>query len=902
MFLLDSVVSRFTFLIYIIAFSLSELSAGTNIILIVTDDQRWDATGFMQERMSLLGRTARFPWMEGNTPNLDRLSEEGIHFDNGYGVYSLCSPARATMLTGQYPHKHGITNNQTDFPSDVVTYANLLQAAGYTTGYFGKWHMGTQDERPGFDYVRTFYGQGKYFGTVFNDENGNPLNASVSTYSPRSQQSIVVNITALPPGGATQSIYRTTDGSPYYQNPKRTLSIGQNTFTITTSVSYDRDVFFRFSSGEVEFDSLVYNGDQLLSNPGVATTIQASGLFEPRPGIWPHRIGIAANGESSWGGTNEWIDDTSTNYAVEFIQDQASSSDPFMLFLGFKTPHQGTQDGVSNWYPPARTDGIFSGQPSTNVPNLAVSPPFAPDASGGNSGNVNNQNYCETIAGIDGCVGNILDAVEAAGIDDETAIIFISDNGFFRGEHGLSDKRAAYEESIRLPFMIRHPSLQSSSGLIVNEIVSNLDIAPTILDIAGLVIPDSMQGASLLPFIRGEDPNDWRDQLFIEYNHDAEFPVANVRPYISLIHENGLKIVRYQEDASWNELFDTSISADPYEITNIINSDQQNRATMEGRLIEESYKTDFLKILQNNMTDSGGSLTLAAGEGSPFKLESSADLQSWNEEGSFEGDNEAVTISMIDSVGSDTTVTLTSQTVIGNSADHVLRSGSPPVAIDAYAYSTLAVGSTTSNPSGGRNAVLIFELPGIKSDEQIHSATVAVTVERLNQKTDFDADLWSLGIYDSNGIDPDGDGSVDYHEITTGNTNLVKLQDAFLNDFIVRPFLPFSSIELRDELYDDPDLLTQSVRVTSSPVSRLSDYLWQFYNSNPDYSGGKYLHLRVNPEIGSINDIGGENVQFTIKAAHSSNADQVKPALTIELKDLSDVADKRFYRIRYGED
>ena len=126
---------------------------------------------------------------------------------------------------------------------------------------------------------------------------------------------------------------------------------------------------------------------------------------------------------------------------------------------------------------------------------------------------------------------------------------------------------------------------------------------------------------------------------------------------------------------------------------------------------------------------------------------------------------------------------------------------------------------------------------------------------------------------------------VDYHETTTGNANLVKLQDAFLNDLIAG-----AASE------------TQSVRVTSSPVSRLSDYLWQFYNSNPDYSGGKYLHLRVNPEIGSINDIGGENVQFTIKAAHSNNANQVKPALTIELKDLSDVADKRFYRISYGED
>ncbi|MDA9592068.1 sulfatase-like hydrolase/transferase [bacterium] len=888
--LLVSTVSRFTCLVCVIAFALLEASASTNIILIVTDDQRWDTTGFMQERMPSLGRTARFPWMEGNTPNLDRLSEEGVHFDNGYGVYSLCSPARATMLTGQYPHKHGITNNNTDFPSDVVTYANLLQAEGYTTGYFGKWHMGTQVDRPGFDHVRTFYGQGKYFGTVFSDKNGSPLNSSSSIYDPQSQQSIVINVTDLPPGGAEQSIYRTTEGTPYSQSPARTLTIGQNTFAITTSVSYDRGVFFRFTSGEVEFDSLVYNGEQLLSDPGVATTIQASGLFQSVSNnpSYPYRIGLTAAAVSTWGGMEEWIDDTSTNYAVEFIQEQASAENPFMLFLGFKTPHQGNQNGVSNWYPPTRTETLFVNQLSTHVPNLDVSPPFAPSASGGNSSHGTNRNYCRTIAGIDGCVGDILDAVEAAGIDDETAIIFISDNGFFRGEHGLSDKRAAYEESIRLPFMIRHPSLQNSSGLIVNEIVSNLDIAPTILDLAGLEVPASMQGASLEPFIRGEVPNDWRDQLFIEYNHDAEFPTANVRPYISLIHEDGLKIVRYQQNASWNELFDTSISADPYEITNIINSsapvDQQNRATMEGRLIEESYNTDFLKILQNNMTDSGGSLTLAAGEGSPFKLESSADLLSWNEEGSFEGDNEAVTISTINSAGSGATVTLTSQTVIGNSADHVLRFGSPPGIIDASS-ATLAVGSTTSSPSGGRNAVLIFELPSIGSDKQIHSATVAVTVERLNISTDFDADLWSLGIYDSTDTDPDEDGLIDYHEITTGNANLVKLQDAFLNDLIAG-----TASE------------TQSVRVTSSPVSRLSDYLWKFYNSNPDYSGGKYLHLRVNPEIGSINDIGGENVRYTIKAAHYSNTNQEKPALTIELKDLSDVADKRFYRVRYGED
>ena len=155
---------------------------------------------------------------------------------------------------------------------------------------------------------------------------------------------------------------------------------------------------------------------QLLSNPGVATTIAESGIFEARPSN--DRIGISSGGLPTWGSnssTEEWIDDTSTNYAVEFIQDQASAENPFMLFLGFKTPHQGSQNGVSNWYPPARTDGIFSGESSAYVPNLSVSPPFAPGASGGNSSNVNNVNYCETIAGIDGCVGNILDAGASCG-------------------------------------------------------------------------------------------------------------------------------------------------------------------------------------------------------------------------------------------------------------------------------------------------------------------------------------------------------------------------------------------------------------------------------------------------------------------------------------------------------
>lgn len=227
--------------------------------------------------MADFGRIARFPFMSGSTPNLDRLSEDGTHFDNAMGVYSLCSPARATMLTGLYPHTHGITNNQTDFPSEVTTYANLLQANGYTTGYFGKWHMGTQSERPGFDHVRTFYGQGKYFANTWQDETGSVVKVASST---------------------------------------------------------------------------------------------------------------------------EWIDDVTTDYAVEFIRQNAANSatTPFMLFLGFKTPHIGTENGMSGWFPPARTQGEFDGNPVVAVPNINNPPPYAPGASGAQSEAWQIRDYLECIS------------------------------------------------------------------------------------------------------------------------------------------------------------------------------------------------------------------------------------------------------------------------------------------------------------------------------------------------------------------------------------------------------------------------------------------------------------------------------------------------------------------------
>ncbi|MCG8584015.1 MAG: sulfatase [Pirellulales bacterium] len=130
-----------------------------NVVFILTDDQRWDAFG--AEKNPLLGM---------KTPHLDRLAAEGAKFNNSFVTTSLCSPSRASFLSGLYAHTHKVVNNFTDYPKDLDSYPRRLQAAGYDTAYIGKWHMGEDDDskRPGFDYWITHKGQGKYYDTTFN--------------------------------------------------------------------------------------------------------------------------------------------------------------------------------------------------------------------------------------------------------------------------------------------------------------------------------------------------------------------------------------------------------------------------------------------------------------------------------------------------------------------------------------------------------------------------------------------------------------------------------------------------------------------------------------------------------------------------------------------------------------
>ena len=136
-----------------------------NVLVILTDDMRWDALGTVQREQ---GNQALYPWFK--TPHLDRLAAEGARFANAFVTTSLCSPSRASLLSGQYAHRHQVLNNFTDYPHELPGYPRQLHDANYETAYIGKWHMGEDDDRqrPGFDFWMSHRGQGNYWDNEFN--------------------------------------------------------------------------------------------------------------------------------------------------------------------------------------------------------------------------------------------------------------------------------------------------------------------------------------------------------------------------------------------------------------------------------------------------------------------------------------------------------------------------------------------------------------------------------------------------------------------------------------------------------------------------------------------------------------------------------------------------------------
>ena len=431
-----------------------------NILVILLDDLRWDTLGY-----------AGHPHVK--TPQIDRIANEGVNFKNAFCTTSLCSPSRASLLSGVYAHKHGVTNNFTEFPAGTNSFPKVLQQAGYATAYVGKYHMGegNDEPRPGFEYFVTHKGQGKYFGTEFN-----------------------------------------------------------------------------------------LNGERREVKNGYYTTAV-------------------------------------TDIALDWLQ-RDHQSRPWMMILGHKAPHsfytpedkyKHAFDDVEVKYP----ESAFSldDKPVWIKERLATwhgiygplfewrkkFPDERPEAVADFANMVHA--YWSTILSVDDSVGRLRAWLDESGQLDNTIIVFVGDNGLLEGEHGMVDKRTMHEPSIRIPMAVRYGGLTRDPRA-VDEQVLTVDLAPSLLELAGAPSIPGIDGRSWVKLIRDGDPS-WRKSWFYYYNYEKEFPYTpNVRgirtaewKYIHYPHGDG------SADRHLGELYD--LKQDPGENTNLVQRVDYS-ATVQG--------------------------------------------------------------------------------------------------------------------------------------------------------------------------------------------------------------------------------------------------------------------------------------------------------------------------------
>lgn len=437
-------------------------NTGQNVIYILSDDHRYDFMGF----------TEKVPFLK--TPNMDRMAREGVHLRNAFVTTALCSPSRASILTGEYTHRHGVVDNQSLVPEGTTFFPEYLQEQGYQTGYIGKWHMGEHNNnpRPGFDYWASFKGQGQYWNSVFN-VNGMEEVPQDSTY-------------------VTHAI--TNYAKDFLETRDK-----------------DKPFFLYLSHKAVHAD--------------FQPAPEHDGVYDEAELLYPATMYPPGHERAT-------VTEKEYNYAdlPDWVKKQRYS------WHGVDYLYHGQMD----------FDKFF-------------------------------RKYCETLLSLDESIGEILDYLEANDLLQNTTVMYMGDNGFSFGEHGLIDKRQAYEESMRVPLLAMGAAVNQGVK-VIEQNVQNIDIGPTVLDIAGVPRPAQFDGQSFLPLLKGNDPETWNDTIYYEYFWERPFPQT---PTVHAIRTADFKYIRYHGIWDLNELY--NIKNDPQEMNNLIRNPEYKETAKELR-------------------------------------------------------------------------------------------------------------------------------------------------------------------------------------------------------------------------------------------------------------------------------------------------------------------------------
>ncbi len=465
-----------------------------NIILIVTDDHSYNAISCYGSKLI-------------QTPNIDRIANEGMRFDNSYVTNSISGPSRACILTGKMSHINGFTDNSKSFDGNQMTFPKLLHESGYQTGMIGKWHL-TSDPQ-GFDFWSVLNGQGEYYSPNFK-ENGKEVREKgyVTDIITDKAINFIKNRDLNKPFAL---IYNHKAPHMNWIPATRHMGIYNNTiFPEPSNLFDDHAGMGRAAKEQLMNISTDLWEDEVLK---IAKPADLEGNYEIK-GYNENKADFARANKRENGLTQLRADYSRMSPAEKATFNEAykQRNDEFRTL-------KMTGKELTSWkYQQYMRD------------------------------------YLATVLAVDENIGRLMKYLEDIGELDNTIIIYTSDQGFYIGEHGWFDKRFMYEESQRTPFLIRYPKV-IKPRTVSKALSMNIDIAPTLLDIAGVSIPNDIQGRSLKPVFMtdGKAPTDWREAV---YYHYYEYPGWHSVKRHYGIRTNRYKLIHFYNDINEWELYD----------------------------------------------------------------------------------------------------------------------------------------------------------------------------------------------------------------------------------------------------------------------------------------------------------------------------------------------------------
>ena len=476
-----------------------------NVIYIMSDDHDDDAISAYNKQFI-------------QTPNIDRIAKGGARFNKAFVGNSICSPARATLLTGQHSHKNGVIDNFHRFDSSRATLPKVLQQAGYQTAIIGKWHLHSYPT--GFDYWRILPGMGQYVDTRMITMNGDTITEK---------------------GYSTDVI--TDDAINWLDQRDKTKP-----FVLFFHHKAPHRYFFPALKFLEQYHSKTFPTPSTLyidtAGHGSAWRIQTMSILRDMKLSSDLKV------------------DPAYLMDIPELKPDATEINYYNAIMRRLSPEE--KKRYEEIY--AERGRIIQQKKPTGKELMKYKYQWYM------------QDYLACIASIDESVGRMLDYLDQHQLSSNTAVIYTSDQGFYLGENGWFDKRFAYDVSMQTPLLIKWPG-HIAPGTVNNNMVQNIDFAPTILGITGTQVPDWMQGINLSQLLTGKTKT--LDRKYLYYHYYEFGKDHTVLPHLAIRGEN-YKLIYFYTVQEW-ELYD--LKKDPGEQTNLASSPAYKK--IRAQLLQE---------------------------------------------------------------------------------------------------------------------------------------------------------------------------------------------------------------------------------------------------------------------------------------------------------------------------